>query len=154
MFKEFFYCVPPILKRQIILRLCSGAVLIICTCLIWHWWNSFYFVLPLLITAAIAVVSGTYLYYLSVSEKYIAVMGICTEVEYTPIRKLCKTAVIQTEVGAIRLILNRKRVKIKVGSEVRVFLSASEPIYEENGEYIVFSVLGLELFCSKSDKRG
>jgi len=81
-------------------------------------------------------------------------MGVCTEVEFTPIRKLCKTAVIQTEAGTIRLVLNQKRIKIKAGSEVRIFLSESEPIYEENGEYTVFSVLGLELLCSKSDKRG
>ena len=76
--------------------------------------------------------------------KYVALTGICTELEKSPLRRRIKNVYLQNDQHRVKIASPQGRMKnLRVGDELTVYISDNTPVYEMDGYKVICSILAL-----------
>ena len=142
---EEFRRIPEPLQRQILLRLGLGAAFLALLIALIAVTRDVYLWLPCAGIVIFHAVSALLLFRLAVTGGYVAVTGECSGTGLTTIRRRSKFIILQTEAGAIKIMLRSRLRKVPSGAAVTLYLSKKSQIYEQNGEQILYNYLALDI---------
>lgn len=142
--RERFQKIPPILQKQILIRLAGSALGVIMVALVLAYRGSFQFLLPGIMTTLIFLALAASLFIRCSEGAYVVIKGACEEIERSSLRKKIKAIHIRCDDKAVKIVgqLNRLR-NLHVGDSIEAYLSDSAPIYEHDGIYVVTSILAI-----------
>lgn len=142
--KEMFNQIPGPLRKVILIRLAaSGAsvLMLICVLLFQGEWK---FAVPCVAVAIVFFVSGLQLLADCSEKKYIAIKGICSEVERTGLRKRIKSICMKQGDLAVKLPHPEFYSKsLNAGDKLVVYVSSNAPVYEVDGYQVICSTLAI-----------
>jgi len=70
---------------------------------------------------------------------------MCEQIETTGIRKRVKSICISIEKNMLRIPVRRRAKSIFRGDTVVLYLSDKIPVYEKDGEYMIYNYYALEI---------
>ena len=140
-----FKRIPEPLQKQTLIRLGLGAVFLILTAALVITAYHIYFWLPCAVTAIFFITAAFLLFRKAVLCEYVTVMGKCTEVGKTSLKRRVKHLTLHTEVGNVKIILHSRLRGISAGKQVKLYLADNAPIYEQNDSQMVYSYLAIEV---------
>jgi hypothetical protein len=140
-----FRRIPEPLQRQTLLRLGLGAAFLALLIALLAVARDIYLWLPCAGIVIFHAVSASLLFHTAVTGGYVAVTGKCSEAGLTTIRRRSKFIILQTEAGAVRVMLRNKLRRISPGTEVTLYIAKKSQVYKQNGEKILYNYLALEL---------
>ncbi|MCI9491251.1 MAG: hypothetical protein HFG97_14900 [Dorea sp.] len=143
--KERFKQLPEALQRQVMIRAVGGIVFLILFIVIQLSFGDIYLSLPCLLFGLVTIVNGGRLLYNSLSGNYLCVQGMCEQIETTGIRKRVKSICISIEKNMLRIPVRRRAKSISRGDTVVLYLSDKIPVYEKDGEYMIYNYYALEI---------
>jgi hypothetical protein len=76
---------------------------------------------------------------------YVIVDGVCAGVEVTMVKKRAKSMMLRTNECALRVMLRGRTRKLTNGSAIKLYIAKNTPIYEHNGNQILYSYLAMEI---------
>ena len=141
--KEKFMQIPKPLRKQILLR-CAGVGLgaaMLLIVLIYS--NDWRFMVPCAVVAVLCLAGAAALYYQCVMGHYVELVGPCTEIERTGIRKRIKAIYLQTQDHTIRVVGIKGIRNLSVGDTVDLFLSEKTPVYDMEGCKVICNYIAL-----------
>lgn len=143
--KERFKQLPEALQRQVMIRAVGGIVFLILFIVIQLSFGDIYLSLPCLLFGLVTIVNGGRLLYNSLSGNYLCVQGMCEQIETTGIRERVKSICISIEKNMLRIPVRRRAKSISRGDTVVLYLSDKIPVYEKDGEYMIYNYYALEI---------
>lgn len=139
--KDGFKQMPEAMQRQIIVRFAVAALFTLLFFVILFGFGDVYLYLPCFIFAGFFIVNAISMLYNGVKGNFVAVGGVCTHIDATPIRKRVKSITLQYEAEEPKYLTVSVRQRMKrltVGDTVTVYLSEKTPVYEQDGSYLIY----------------
>lgn len=99
-----------------------------------------------LLFAAFFLFLAVQLYGMAAEGAYLIIEGMCIDLESSPFRKRQTSLVLETEFGAVRIALQGQNRLLTPGCSVKVYISQSTPVYEQNQYKVICSYLFMEVF--------
>lgn len=144
--KEKLLKLPDVLRRQVILHLGVSLVGLILLVAAGVFGNDWRFCVPCIVVAVLFYANGLTLLDRGERGSYIAIEGVCTEVEKVGLRKRTKSICIQADQQNIRILNPRLgNRKITPGSMIKLYLAENAPVYDLDGYKVVNSHLALQV---------
>lgn len=144
MFKKVRTLPAPI-RMQITVRFSFSVVFLGVFLCILIFTRDFILSFPCLVIGAFLLVNSAVVYYRGTRNKFIAVNGICTDVEYTRIRKKIKYIYIQVGEMSVRFPVRKRVRKLSIGDGITLYLPESTRVYEKDGCLVIFDYYAWEL---------
>ena len=141
--KEKFMQIPQSLRKQIWFR-CGGAGMgsaMLLIVLIYS--TDWRFLVPCAVSAVLCLVSAALLYFRCVEGRYVAITGVCTEIERTGIRKRVKAIYLQSEDHTIRVVGIKPIRNLGVGDTLTLYVADNTAVYNMDGCNVICSHITL-----------
>lgn len=143
--REKLQSLPAALRRQILLRLSVGsASLLLFFVILFLSWD-IYFCIPCLVLSAFLIVNSGYLFYNYIKGFYVAVQGVCSEIETKGIFKRVKAIYIAADEKLLKIPIRQSIKKLRMGDTVTVYMSEKAPIYEDGNVFAICSYHALDI---------
>lgn len=143
--KEKLSSLPEPIQKQILIRLGFGAVFLLLFVVVLAMSFDWLTVVPFIILALASVLTAIHLFYQALAGNYVVVKGVCEETAVTPLRKRTKSILLKTEEASVRIKLRQRLRKIPVGSNIVLYIAASTPVYERDGEHHLYSYIAIDI---------
>jgi len=143
--KEKFRKIPPPLQKQIIMRYGAALVSLLLLIVSLLMDGSLYLALSLLIISAFYGFSATQLLYKAVNDQIVAIHGVCTRLEKTPVRRRIKTIYLCSEPHTVKIQIAGKLRNVDEGDVVTVYTASNTPVYENDGCQQLSSYLAIDI---------
>lgn len=127
---------PGALKKQIILHAGIAIIalfLFFITALLTEY---LILALPCMLLGIFMIVKGAILFYNCISENYLEIKGICSEVERTGFRKKIKALTMKAEEKLLKLPVYYSLKNVSIGDNIIVYMSKQTQLYYKDGNYI------------------
>ena len=144
--KEQWIDVPTVLKKQIYKRMGLGVLFFILGVITWIVSKDFMFAIPCLIGAVVFVLNGVSVLFASLLKRYIVLSGECERVEQTRFLKRTKAGYLATDYGTVKLPIRRNIRNMKIGVQVRCYVSLKTSVYEYGGVQTVSDYYAIEVY--------
>lgn len=141
--KEKFMQIPQALRKQIWLR-CGGAgmgVVMLLIVLIYS--TDWRFMVPCVVAVVLCLASAALLYFRCVEGGYVAITGVCTEIERTGIRKRIKAIYLQSEEHTVRVVGIKPIRNLAVGDTLTLYVADNTAVYNMDGCNVICSHIAL-----------
>lgn len=143
--KDKFNKIPVALQKQIILRFGMGILVFFLFIIVSIYYRNLYFSLPCFLLSFVLFAYGIFLFYNCIENKYLMLEGTCVEVLTKRVRKKIKSIILMVDGKNLKLPIQKRVQTIKEGDTVTVYLSENAPVYEDDGNYIIYSYYALEV---------
>lgn len=143
--REYLKKLPEAIQKQVLIRLVIGTLFLILFVIIWICFRDLYLFLPCLLFAAFLIVNGGLLFYNGVVGRYIRIQGTCSQIETTGIRKRIRYLYMMLEQRTVKIPVRQRMKNLAVGDTIVIYLSDQEPVYEQDGGYMVCGYYALEI---------
>ncbi len=144
--KEQWIDVPTVLKRQIYKRMGLGVLFFILGVITWIVTKDFMFAIPCLIGAVVFVLNGVSVLFAALLKRYIVLSGECESMEQTRFLKHTKVVYLATDYGTVKLPIRRNIRNMKIGVQVRCYISLKTSVYEYGGVQTVSDYYAIEVY--------
>lgn len=144
--KEQWIDVPTALKKQIYKRMGLGIIFLMLGAITWIVSKDFMFAIPCLIGAVVFVLNGVSVLFASLLKRYIVLSGECESVEQTRFLKRTKAVYLATDYGTVKLPIRRNIRNMKIGVQVRCYISLKTSVYEYGGVQTVSDYYAIEVY--------
>lgn len=142
--KEIFNHIPGPLRKVILIRLAASAaavLMLICVLLFQGEWQ---FAVPCIAVAIVFFVAGLQILADCSEKKYITIIGVCSEVERSGLRKRIKSICMKQGDLAVKLPHPEFYSKsLNAGDKLIVYVSSNAPVYEVDGYQVICSTLAI-----------
>ena len=142
--KEQLNRLPKSLQKQVMLRLGAGIVFLFLFVVLLIGIRDLYLSLPCLLLAAFLLISGGDLFYNSIKGEYVRIQGVCERIETVGIRKRIRSISISFDGHWLKIPVRKRINRLSVGDAVIIYLPEKEPVYEQDGGYLVCGYYALE----------
>ena len=136
---------PYVLNKHVYLRSVFATIFLLLFVLVLVFSRDILFAIPCIAVSLFLFFNAGILLYDILTDRCIAVMGECIEVEKTPITKRIKSICLDTEDGKVKVPLRYKAKGVDVGSYVTVYLAKRTTTYEHRGTYVICGYYALEI---------
>ena len=136
--------IPKALKKQILLRYLSGVLIFILYDILIADSRNIYISLPVIIISVFLITNGSILLYNCVAEEYMCVSGICQSVCKTRFLRQIKYFTMLCDVKTVKVYPHIQIKDIKVGVEIKIYLSDKTSVYANDTEYVILSYYAVE----------
>lgn len=143
--RQEFKRIPDPLQRQIFVRLGLGALFLILLIAVATTALDIYLWLPCAGMAIFFTMSAFALFRRAVLDDYVIVTGKCASVEFTAVRKRAKSLLLRTDECSLQVALRGRMRKIPAGVKVRLYIAKNTPVYEHNGNQMLYTYLAMEI---------
>ena len=143
--RDIFDKMPPAISRQVFLRIGTAIVAFILFVSVTVIFNNIYLSTPCIILFAIMIVNTLSLIYNCVKGNYIAIEGLCSDVEVSKIRKKTKAFELKVDEYTLYFPINKRIGKVNTGDTVIIYLSDKTLLYEQDGKYVVYEYYAIEV---------
>ena len=144
--KEQWIDMPTVLKRQIYKRMGLAILFFILGVITWIVSKDFMFAIPCLIGAVVFVLNGVNVLFASLLKRYIVLSGECESMEQTRFLKRTKAVYLATDYGTVKLPIRRNIRNMKIGVQVRCYISLKTSVYEYGGVQTVSDYYAIEVY--------
>lgn len=144
-YKAQFIAIPDPLKKQIWIRLGFALAFLLLLILVLLAMFDWMAVVPVIFLMIYSVTSAVLLFSRAVAGKYVVIRGRCVEVAVTPIRKRCKSFLVQTDTHLIRLVTKQRSKRIPTGMELEIYVANHTPVYEKDGAKLLHTYLAIHI---------
>ena len=142
--KEKWKGLEDIFKKQVLYRIGTGTLFILCSIWIMLLYKNIYFMLPSFITAVFLWLNGCWLFREVNLKRYVVVEGKCSKIERVPISKHVKSIYLETEGEVVKVIMRNQRKTPEVGAQIRVYVHECSPVYDQEEYKLICTYLALE----------
>ena len=143
--QTIFKQIPEPLQKQTLIRLGIGGVFFLLFIVLLFMGADVYIWLPCSGAAVFSSAAAFMLFRLAVLGEYVTVNGVCTEVCMSAVKRRIKQILINTDEHIVRVSLRGRKKNIRVGSAVKLFVAEKAPIYEQDGQHILYTYLAVEI---------
>lgn len=109
---------------------------------------------PCLVVSVFLLVNCYVIYYRAARNKYIAVSGVCADIECTHIRKQVKYIYLQAGEMTVRFPVRKRIKRLVVGDVITLYLPESARIYEKGEDLVVFDYYAFEINGGEKNDAG
>lgn len=85
------------------------------------------------------------------NDQIITISGQITDIELSPLRRKSRIVYFMFEDKRIKLLIKQRFSKIQQGDLVIVFVSFSDPLYEQDGSYVISNYHAINIKSAKAD---
>lgn len=142
--KERFAGIPAALRKQILIHLSAAILGIAMSMLILAFQGGPTLLLPGIIITVVFLTHAWILYERCTAGKYVVLVGVCEEIEYSALRK---------RTTAVRILCDGKNIKIieahhslrslQAGDPLEVYIADSAPVYDHGASYLITDILAI-----------
>ena len=134
--KELYMNLPGALKKQIVLHTGIAAIALFLFFITTLLTEDLILALPCMIFGVFMIVKGAILFYNCMSENYLEIKGICSEVERTGFRKKIKALTMKAEDKRLKIPIHYSLKYVSIGYTIIVYMSKQTQLYYKDGNYI------------------
>ena len=138
-FKNF----PPLLQKQITIRLIGSVLGLFCVLVILISHGQWQLIFPGLVISLSFFLSASNLFFRCEEKGYIIIRGICNGFERSSVRKRIKAIYLEAEGKSIKILHTNKGRPIKEGDCVVVYVADNASVYDLDGEFVICNVLAI-----------
>ena len=139
-----FKNIAPVLQKQILIRLAGSGLGLAMILMMLAYRGSWQLLIPGIIITMGFLISAGVLYDKCVKSNYVALSGICQDIERTSLRKKIKAIYIKSENKTIKIVSQVQRIRnLSVGDKLTVYLPLNEPVYDHDGCFVIFHVIAI-----------
>lgn len=142
--KEKFLSIPKVLQKQILLRLGGAVAGIAMLFIVLAYRGDWRFLIPCMAISILCFGTAVSLYDRCLQGKFITVTGICSEIEWSSLRRRLKTLYLHNDRHSIKLVGVRRIRNLAVGDFVTVYMADDAAVYEVDGYQVVCNYLAVE----------
>ena len=142
--KEKFLGIPEVLRKQILLRLggtMAGTAMLV---IVLAYRGDLRFLIPCIALSILCFGAAASLYDRCLQCKFVAVTGICSEIERVTLRRRIKALYLRNDHHNIKLMGVRRIKNLVVGDSVTVYIADDAAVYEIDGYQVVCNYLAIE----------
>lgn len=142
--KEKFSVLPETLQRMVLLRFlaCGASLLLIFFVAILY--RNLYLCLSFVFFFIVCGGNGVFLLLRLIDGRYMTIMGRCTRIDKSFLKKRTKALYFVSETHTVKLFLRQKLNNIAQGDEIIVYVLGSTPVYLEEGCEVLGGYLTIE----------
>lgn len=146
--KKFFQKLPPVLRKQILIRFGTAVFGLLTAALFTFWFRDFVLCVPFLLFALVSGSAGAALLIRMLQGGFVRVEGICTQVERTGVRRRAKAIVLSTGEHTVKIYL-RGKLESMPGDHITAYLADNMPVYQRDGYEVVNGYLAIDIIKNK-----
>ena len=142
--REKFLGIPEVLRKQILLRLggtMAGTAMLV---IVLAYRGDLRFLIPCIALSILCFGAAASLYDRCLQCKFVAVTGICSEIERVTLRRRIKALYLRNDHHNIKLMGVRRIKNLVVGDSVTVYIADDAAVYEIDGYQVVCNYLAIE----------
>ena len=141
--KKAFLEIPRPLQKEILRRLLGAALGLFLSILVLIFYKDWRFWLPCVILSVMCLASAGTLFFRCISDRYVVVKGVCTDIDKTVIRRRIKAIYIRNDQFSIKLV-NAKRIRnLSIGDTVTVYIADNSAVYDVDGMKVICNYLAM-----------
>jgi len=140
---------PESLQKQILIRVGCGAIfflLDIVSLAVIKDINTF--VIGIMVTL-FCFGQAVWLFYVTGSNKYVVISGICCDISITPIKQRVKSLIVRTTAkdteSLLRVMVHGSLKRVPPGTKIDIYVSLNTPMYERDGAQQLGGYLAIDL---------
>ena len=142
--KEKFLGIPEVLRKQILLRLGGTMAGMAMLVIVLAYSGDWRFLIPCITLSILCFGAAASLYDRCLQCKFVAVTGICSEIERVTLRRRIKALYLRNDHHNIKLMGVRRIKNLVVGDSVTVYIADDAAVYEIDGYQVVCNYLAIE----------
>ena len=143
--KKRFQMIPPGLQKEIIIRIAASAVSVLVLVVAAVLYREFYICISFLLFAAVFAIAGITLFIRSCQGRYVALEGICRQIERTSMRRRPKAIYLSADPHMVKVYIRQRLKNLKEGDGVIVYVSDTMPVYQQEGCEVLNGYLAMEI---------
>ena len=132
------------MKKQLYCRIAFGISVLVAGLLLFLPAGKPIYCIPFAAMSVLLFAAAATLAYAITKNKFIKVIGICTEIRRTKLFGRMKEICMQTDEYKLRIIVRRRVRGIETGKTMVLFLAKGARLYEKDGSYIVCSYYAID----------
>jgi hypothetical protein len=144
-YREQFKQLPEPLQKQVFVRLGFALISLLFFILVLNLTTDVLAIVPFIGLSVYSVISAILLFRRGVAGKYVVIRGCCAEAADTLIRKRTKAVLIETGEHLVRVVLRQRLRRIRVGTEMEVYVADSTPVYDKDGAKLLQTYLAINV---------
>lgn len=129
--------VPENLQRMCLIRSAIGAMFLVAFIAIVISSRDLAIIIPPLIVGLYLIADAIHIMYNCANGKYVAVEGVCCEIEYSKLGKKIKSIVIQHENDKVKIPCSAPRKKYIESENLIMYIPDSASVYDKDGYKVV-----------------
>ena len=129
--------IPEEIQRMCLLRCAIGTMFLVAFLGIVISSTELAITVPPLLIGVYLIFNAAFVAYNCANEKYVEVIGKCTEIEYSRFGKKIKSVVIQHEEYKVRIPCSATKKKYNEGDALKVFIPNGASVYDKDGYKVV-----------------
>lgn len=142
--KEKILGIPEVLRKQILLRLGGSMAGMAMLVIVLAYRGDWRFLIPCIALSVLCFGAAASLYDRCLQCKFVAVTGICSEIERVTLRRRIKALYLRNDHHNIKLMGVRRIKNLVVGDSVTVYIADDAAVYEIDGYQVVCNYLAIE----------
>lgn len=142
--KEKFLSIPKALQKQILLRLGGAVAGIAMLFIVLAYRGDWRFLIPCIALSVFCFGTAAALYDRCLQGKFITVTGLCSEIEWSSLRRRIKALYLRNDHHSIKLVGVGRIKNLAVGDFVTVYMADDAAVYEVDGYQVVCNYLAVE----------
>lgn len=143
--KKEFQKLPPALQKQILIRFGAGVLSLVLFIIAAVAYREFYVCVSFLLFGIVFGIAGAMLLIRTFQGRFVAVEGICNQVERTSIRRRPKAIYFPVDPHIVKVCLRHRLKNIAEGDGVIVYVADNMPVYQQDGCEVLNGYLAVEI---------
>jgi hypothetical protein len=136
---------PEPLQKQIFIRFGFALISLLFFALVLNLTTDLLAIVPFIGLAVYSVINAILLYKRGVVGAYVVIRGRCAEASDTLIRKRTKAILLETEEHLVRVILRQRLGRIRVGTEMDIYVADNTQVYDKDGAKLLQNYIAINL---------
>lgn len=151
--KASFLALPAALRAEILRRIAASAASLMLFAVILIFGENTWLGASIAIFAAVFTAMALTLIRCCLSGRYVAVRGICIEVERSRLRRRIRTVTVSAPPHTVKLFPRCRVSGIAAGDTVTLYMSDKAPVYEYNGQRLIDGCIAIEFVKGCSNEK-
>lgn len=141
--KELYQNLPVTLKKQISIHAGIALFSIFLFFVVLIFSKDLVLAFPCIMLAVFMIVKSGILFYNCITENYLEITGICSDVETNGFRKRIRSITIESEQKRLKILIHYKLKNINIGDRLTVYMAKKTQLYYKDGDYIAADFYGI-----------
>ena len=140
-----FTAIPEPLQKQIWFRLGLAMAFLLLFILVLATMADWMAAIPFIGLSVFGIASAGALFSQAVAGRYVVIQGQCIEAATTPIRKRCKSILVQTDRHVVQLMMKQRLKRVPVGVSLEIYVASNTQVYEKDGTQLLHTYLAINI---------
>ena len=131
--RDKFLQLPQPIQKQILLRCVGTGLGVLMLILVIAYGGDWRFLLPCVAVIGVSIISAGALFHRCTHNRYVVILGHCTEIERITLRKRIKSLYLQTEDHSVRIVGVKQIRNLAIGDLLRIYVADNTAVYDVDG---------------------